>query len=347
MKRFLVLGLASMSVVAGVARADQGRIPIFGPVTITQPGSYVLTRDITVSSGTPINIQASNVTIDLNGHSLTNSPTGGRLITIFSPSTNIRIANGRLVGGVRGIDYNTSTGNAGTSVSIHAVDFEPQGEIAVDISNAISFEMTSSSITNAYTGVLITNPNATTDPRVTARLVGNRFARITHYGVIITGMRSFIATDNEFSDSGLAGIFLVMGSGLITRNVFSAGVALGTIGIDLQGGATGLVLDNTFKGLERGVWAMSNGNRIAGNLIIGPPASAGGSPRGIVLGASGFAADRNLIEINRIDMQSGCAIQFTPDSHDNIYRINTLRGSGGLAVCNNGTGNVDAGGNVY
>jgi parallel beta helix pectate lyase-like protein len=171
---------------------------------------------------------------------------------------------------------------------------------------------------------------------------------VTHYGVAITGMRSLLAAENEFADNAGSGLLLVGGSGaLITRNVFSASVALGTTGIDLQAGASGLVLDNTFKGLERGVWATSHGNRIAGNLIVGPPASAGGSPRGITLGASGFAADRNLVEINRIDMQSGCAIQFTPDSHDNVYRINTLRGSGGLAVCNNGTGNVDAGGNVY
>lgn len=45
-------------------------IPITRPTTITQPGLYQLQNDLVVSSGVGITVAASDVVIDLNGHSL-------------------------------------------------------------------------------------------------------------------------------------------------------------------------------------------------------------------------------------------------------------------------------------
>ncbi len=45
-------------------------IPITGPTTITRPGVYQLQNDIVVQSGVALTIAASDVVIDLNGHSL-------------------------------------------------------------------------------------------------------------------------------------------------------------------------------------------------------------------------------------------------------------------------------------
>lgn len=54
--------------------AADGRRPIYGPTTITEPGSYILTRDIGDLSGVPtITIAASNVDLDLNGFTVTGS----------------------------------------------------------------------------------------------------------------------------------------------------------------------------------------------------------------------------------------------------------------------------------
>ncbi len=64
------------------------------PITISQPGSYVLTSDITVS-GTGVNgirIEADNVTLDLNGFSLIGS---GALIGVYILDvTDVEIRNG-------------------------------------------------------------------------------------------------------------------------------------------------------------------------------------------------------------------------------------------------------------
>jgi len=64
------------------------------PFTISQAGSYVVTRDLSGTDG--ITINASNVTIDLNGFTL--APSGGSADGISSVATlrNIKVINGTL-----------------------------------------------------------------------------------------------------------------------------------------------------------------------------------------------------------------------------------------------------------
>lgn len=76
------------------------RIPISTQTSINAPGSYVLTKDIVVTSGTGIYITASDVTLDLNGFTL--SQTGGASyvdgIGIDPSQTNVEIRNGSIKG---------------------------------------------------------------------------------------------------------------------------------------------------------------------------------------------------------------------------------------------------------
>lgn len=71
--------------------------------TITQPGSYYLTGNLTVSSGDGIVIKTNNVTLDLNGFTIAStSPTangwGIKMDTLFQIYQNITIKNGFLAG---------------------------------------------------------------------------------------------------------------------------------------------------------------------------------------------------------------------------------------------------------
>ncbi len=78
---------------------------ITGPTTITRPGLYRLANDIVVTSGNGINIQASDVIIDLDGHQIIgrlNSQTTGIGIWAISES-NITIRNGTIRGFMYGI----------------------------------------------------------------------------------------------------------------------------------------------------------------------------------------------------------------------------------------------------
>jgi hypothetical protein len=78
-------------------------VPVAGPhFTITQPGSYYLTGNVTVSSGSGIVINSGGVTLDLNGFSIlsTASPSGGVAIRVnldgANPTGGTVIRNGHI-----------------------------------------------------------------------------------------------------------------------------------------------------------------------------------------------------------------------------------------------------------
>lgn len=74
------------------------------PLTITQPGYYYVTRPLTGGPfQTGIDVQTSNVTIDLNGFTLTGGATPGNGITIAG-FRNVVIENGAVRGWDTGID---------------------------------------------------------------------------------------------------------------------------------------------------------------------------------------------------------------------------------------------------
>ena len=85
----------------------EARTPIGTPgqvttttITISAPGSYVLMGPVTVASGTAIQINASNVTLDLNGFTITstNTATAGEGILINGNLTDVTIRNGHIHG---------------------------------------------------------------------------------------------------------------------------------------------------------------------------------------------------------------------------------------------------------
>jgi hypothetical protein len=82
----------------------EARTPISSaPFTITQPGSYYLTTNVTVSSGYAIAITANNVTLDLNGFTIASTApvaSGDTAILLSGSLTNLAIRNGHISSGV-------------------------------------------------------------------------------------------------------------------------------------------------------------------------------------------------------------------------------------------------------
>ena len=91
------------------------RVPISSaPFTISQPGSYYLTTNLTVSGGDAITIATNGVTLDLNGFAIasTANPASGTAVLINAGLRNITILNGNIQGGVTnsGSDVFSGTG---------------------------------------------------------------------------------------------------------------------------------------------------------------------------------------------------------------------------------------------
>jgi hypothetical protein len=79
------------------------RVPISSaPFTISQPGSYYLTTNLTISSGDAITIATNGVTLDLNGFTIASTAPSatGYGILINSGLRNLTILNGSIQGGV-------------------------------------------------------------------------------------------------------------------------------------------------------------------------------------------------------------------------------------------------------
>jgi hypothetical protein len=90
------------------------RTPIAtAPFTITQPGSYYLTTNLTVSSGNAITIATNGVTLDLNGFTIssTANPASGTAVLINSGLRNVAILNGHIQGGVTNNGSGTFSGS--------------------------------------------------------------------------------------------------------------------------------------------------------------------------------------------------------------------------------------------
>lgn len=69
--------------------------------TISAAGSYVLTGNVTVATGNGININASNVSLDLNGFTISSTAVGaamGKAITVLRAANNVRVHNGAIAG---------------------------------------------------------------------------------------------------------------------------------------------------------------------------------------------------------------------------------------------------------
>lgn len=90
--------------------------------TITTPGTWYLKQDYTVNlaSGVFITVAVSNVTIDFNGHTVTNTNgTGTGALAVYSSDVaNITIRNGNINGFFYGVFLNSSVfNNAATAAS--------------------------------------------------------------------------------------------------------------------------------------------------------------------------------------------------------------------------------------
>lgn len=96
MKKLLVVVVCLLA--ASPMLAAEGAIPIWQPTTITQPGHYVLTRNITDSDTRTLDISGvSDVEIDLNGFTVEN--TGGGWAIFGWGADRLHVRDGTVKGG--------------------------------------------------------------------------------------------------------------------------------------------------------------------------------------------------------------------------------------------------------
>ncbi len=309
-----------------VARAAESRIPISKPVTITASGTYVLTRDVAAVGATgAIVVDRANVSIDLNGHTVTGSL--GSAIEVRNEGT-LRLSDGFVSGGQTGLAV-YGTPDAFLRVAISGVEFRGMAGWAINASELADLEVTNCSIRSSA-GIALVSRHRPGQLRISDSVL-----QVTWRAISVDGDRSVrggLIAGNRISTESDAGIVLLgHSSGVALRgNTVTTGAGTGIYaGGDGGHAIEGNVIRDT-AGV--GIQVPSDGHRIVGNLVSHS-------------GSHGVEATgrRNLVEGNHSDGNSGTGIAL--NGPDAVYRGNMSRGNGGGNYAP-GPGSTDGGGNL-
>ncbi len=309
-----------------VARAAESRIPISKAVTITASGTYVLTRDVTVvGTAAAIVVDRANVSIDLNGHTVTGEL--GPAIEIRNEGT-LRLTNGFVSGGHTGLAAYGSP-DSFMRVAISGVEFRGLSGWAIHATELADFELTNCSIQSSA-GIALLSRYRPGQLRISDSVLQVKWRAISVDGD--RSVRGGVIAGNRISTESDAGIVLIgRSSGVSVRgNTVTTGAGTG---IYAGGDGGHAIEDNLVRDAAGvGIQVPSDGNRVVGNLV-----SRSGSHGIEVTGR------RNLVEGNHSDGNSGAGI--TLGGPDAVYRGNMSRGNGGGNYAP-GTGSTDGGGNL-
>jgi hypothetical protein len=161
----------------------EARTPISSaPYTITQPGSYYLTHNLTVSSGDGIDITTNGVTLDLNGFTISSTAASatGNGILLNSGWSDITICNGHIRGGVTNNGSGVYSGS-GFNSGIYCSASPPANVLVsrTSVSGCLNF------------GIFLNTGNSTVVESCTVRTVGS-------YGINASTVKSSSALDCGF-----------------------------------------------------------------------------------------------------------------------------------------------------
>lgn len=259
------------------------------PIVITAPGSYYLTESITESSGNDgIQVNASGVTIDLNGFELVG--TGGVQIGVNAPAaiSNLTIRNGVVRGwGYRGLDLQNVT-------SVRLEKLTVSGCANFGVWTGANAVVSESIFTGNSIGILAGKGSALTHCAASGNSsfgfgsgAGVTFTACSAFqngGGGISASSSCVVTQCSVYDNGGTGINVSTGSSVIGCGVFSndgdgivasIGCVVRDNGVyanavdNIEVGSEALVINNasTGAGDGAGIHVTGTRNRIEGNNI--------------------------------------------------------------------------------
>lgn len=207
--------------------------PISGPTTISAPGHYYLTRDIAISSGTAITINADDVSLDLGGFAIAgNNSIVSYGIYVGGTWRRITIHNGT----IRNVTYGMHVVNA----------FHVRIADIVATSNGIGFWLGADAVlrdctaSENNTGVAISGPRAIIDScQISANVA---------YGALVDEAadalieRSGIKGNNTNQQVPGGGIYLINSQRTTVRENDLASNAIADVWI--QNGDNNVIIDN-------------------------------------------------------------------------------------------------------
>lgn len=128
------------------------------PYTISAPGTYVLSRNLTARSTDGIDVNASDVTIDLGGYTLNQRvPGNGSGIFVTSGMSNVSVQNGVINGFYNGVFFGTGSGD--TLINVELLTIGNVG-VFVEANDCLIENCVIGGASGAGNGIYISNAGA-------------------------------------------------------------------------------------------------------------------------------------------------------------------------------------------
>ena len=328
----IIAGCAAMSALAGDLNPPPGPIlptdrvtlsdadPL--PITLVAPGSYVLTSNlVTLPGGIAIDIQSSNVTLDLNGFTIDGAGGTDGIIVAANLSA-ITIRNGVITGGQNGI--NASAAGI-TDLLIEGVHVHDCTVHAFQVGSAIMRSCVAAN--NLGDGFSATGDSALID----CRAIGNGQTGFNCTGGVI---ERCVAINNTFAGISMAG-------GGIVRDSIAKG---NNTGIVATGGSSVigcLASGNQFGGIEARDASLVESCQARGNGLAGT-----GSGIRLSLGSRAVECVSSFNTTRGYELDFQCVVDRC-EAHGNIGAGVFVGGSDNRVTANQlygNTPNLDASG---
>jgi parallel beta-helix repeat protein len=267
-----LMSVAALALVSLPLTAADGRIPIAtAPVTLSSPGHYYLTNNLSVPASTfaAINITASDVTLDLNGMTLTHAGTANGNIPVAISTGNpdrVRVTGGRIVGGYIGVNFYNGSGAART-VQLDHLWLSGQSDNAIYIGGAGGASRNQALV---YDNVLSPAPASCgsaltllfgTNSRVERNMVNGCRNATFGWGIYLGATNNSVVADNQSYNSLAYGIY-ILGTSAYNEVIRNHATGNGT-GIQISGStnhyANNWSVNNTTN------YGIVAGNRSSGN----------------------------------------------------------------------------------
>jgi parallel beta-helix repeat protein len=304
-----------------IEAALERRRPISSlPYVISESGSYYVTTNLTgVTTNNGITISNSNVSLDLNGFTLT-GVTGSYVGIVVYTVTNVTIRNGTVHGwGSEGINAQ----NYGTPKSLLFERLMLSGNFSGINTYGPSVLRDIISQSNRFYGILCT------DSRVSNCLIydnGDDGVRAN-----TSQLRDCMFRGN--GGSGIQAIWSQMESCMAVANKVHGFICSASMARDSQARDNGFLGFNVQPGdvfncvaegnKNTGIEVLSDGSQIVGNTSRRNCTVSNGFDGGILI-----AASNNRIEGNHVVKNNGVGIRVTPSGTNNVIVRNTVAGEG-------------------
>jgi hypothetical protein len=296
----IVLQIFGLTTTAAVAQ-----IPVPGSGIISSPGHYYLPSNLLVSRDTGIRIDANDVTLDLDGHSLRyfGTPHAGTYGIAAFGRSNVRITNGA----VGGFWFNVHT-SQNNSLQIDNVAFDDIPYIGVNAADSHGVLIQDNTFTNFRYDI----PKPV-DPYVIGVNIGAENAVVTRntFEAVYTGPDPSAANVETVMVLYSADVSL---ESIVTRNTMSANFPLNrSYGLWVASNAHVAAMHNDIHNMRYGITLASDATSLVGynEISVGPP-KVGTPPLSSTFGIFAVSAEQIFETSN--DFQGQTHPTFLPPS---------------------------------